>query len=49
MYDLRFNGLAQLIVALSYDVSPRLKKLGDSLGLKIHVMHEDIFKSMHRI
>ena len=22
---------------------------GDSLGLKIHVMHEDIFKSMHTI
>lgn len=29
MHDLRFNGLAQLIVALSYDVSPRLKKLGE--------------------
>lgn len=22
---------------------------GDNLGLKIHVMHEDIFKSMHTI
>lgn len=29
MHDLRFNGLAHLIVALSYDVSPRLKKLGE--------------------
>ena len=29
MHDLRFNGLAQLIVALSYDASPRLKKLGE--------------------
>ena len=29
MYDLRFNGLAQLIVALSHDVSLRLKKLGE--------------------
>lgn len=29
MHDLRFNGLAQLIVALSYDVSPRLKKIGE--------------------
>lgn len=29
MHDLRFNGLVQLIVALSYDVSPRLKKLGE--------------------
>ncbi|MDR0820990.1 MAG: ACT domain-containing protein [Oscillospiraceae bacterium] len=23
--------------------------LGDELGLKVHVMHEDIFNSMHRI
>lgn len=23
--------------------------LGDRLGLKIHVMHEDVFNSMHRI
>ncbi|OYS45434.1 hypothetical protein CBF86_10540 [Limosilactobacillus reuteri] len=29
MGDLRFNGLAQLIVALGHDVSPRLKKLGE--------------------
>ncbi len=26
-----------------------LTKLGESLGLSIHVMHEDIFNSMHRI
>lgn len=26
-----------------------LTALGDSLGLKIHTMHEDIFNSMHRI
>lgn len=26
-----------------------MNKYGDSLGLKIHVMHEDIFKSMHTI
>lgn len=26
-----------------------MSKYGDSLGLKIHVMHEDIFKSMHTI
>lgn len=31
------------------EFSDRLKKLGDKLGLKIHAMHEDIFKSMHRI
>ncbi|HIZ56448.1 MAG TPA: ACT domain-containing protein [Firmicutes bacterium] len=23
--------------------------LGENLGLKVHVMHEDIFNSMHRI
>ena len=23
--------------------------LGENLGLKIHVMHEDVFNSMHRI
>ena len=27
----------------------RLEKLGEEIGLKIHVMHEDIFNSMHRI
>ncbi|HIS69624.1 MAG TPA: ACT domain-containing protein [Candidatus Gallacutalibacter stercoravium] len=27
----------------------RLVTLGDEQGLKIHVMHEDIFNSMHRI
>lgn len=26
-----------------------LTALGDSLGLKIHTMHEDIFNTMHRI
>lgn len=26
-----------------------MSQYGDSLGLKIHVMHEDIFKSMHTI
>ncbi len=31
------------------DFSEKLKNLGSDLGLKIHVMHEDIFKSMHRI
>lgn len=25
------------------------ESLGDELGMKIHVMHEDIFNSMHRI
>ena len=26
-----------------------LKELGEDLGMSIHVMHEDIFTSMHRI
>ena len=26
-----------------------LKELGENLGISIHVMHEDIFTSMHRI
>ena len=26
-----------------------LSTLGDSMGLSIHAMHEDIFNSMHRI
>lgn len=26
-----------------------MEKLGKELGLSIHVMHEDIFNSMHRI
>lgn len=30
-------------------LADELQALGDSLGLKIHVMHEDIFNSMHRI
>ncbi|MDR1892238.1 MAG: ACT domain-containing protein [Oscillospiraceae bacterium] len=31
------------------DFSSRLSALGNELGLSIHVMHEDIFNSMHRI
>lgn len=30
-------------------LSERMDALGAELGLKIHVMHEDIFNSMHRI
>ena len=26
-----------------------MKKLGEDMGMKIEVMHEDIFNSMHRI
>lgn len=31
------------------ELSAKLEKLGDDNNLKIHVMHEDIFNSMHRI
>ena len=30
-------------------LSEKLETTGRSLGVKIHVMHEDIFSSMHRI
>lgn len=30
-------------------LSDRLGALGQEMGLQIHVMHEDIFDSMHRI
>ncbi len=30
-------------------LSEKLDKLGEDMGLKIHVMHEDIFNSMHKI
>ncbi len=31
------------------DLAGSLEKLGADIGMKIHVMHEDIFNSMHRI
>ena len=31
------------------EFSDKLKALGASMNLQIHVMHEDIFNSMHRI
>ena len=31
------------------DLADTFDALGESLNLKIHVMHEDIFNSMHRI
>ncbi len=30
-------------------LSEKMDCLGEELGLKIHVMHEDIFNSMHKI
>lgn len=40
--------ISELSVAYT-DFVDEMGKYGDSLGLKIHVMHEDIFKSMHTI
>lgn len=31
------------------ELADSLTQLGDKMNLKIHVMHEDIFNSMHRI
>ncbi|MBQ4591106.1 MAG: ACT domain-containing protein [Clostridia bacterium] len=31
------------------DLQNALVELGDQIGMKIHVMHEDIFNSMHHI
>lgn len=31
------------------DLSKKLNKVGDEMGVKVHVMHEDIFNSMHKI
>lgn len=40
------------IAELSSDfarLASSLESLGNEIGMKIHVMHEDIFNSMHRI
>ncbi|GHV46306.1 UPF0237 protein [Clostridia bacterium] len=31
------------------ELSDRLKSAGEEMNLQVHVMHEDIFNSMHRI
>lgn len=31
------------------ELSEKMDGLGNEMGLKIHVMHEDIFNSMHKI
>ncbi len=31
------------------ELSEKLTTEGEKMGLKVHVMHEDIFNSMHRI
>ncbi len=31
------------------ELTKKLEKVGDEMGMKVHVMHEDIFNSMHKI
>ena len=31
------------------DFADKMKALGDSMSMSIHVMHEDIFNAMHSI
>jgi len=31
------------------ELGAKMDQLGNDMSLKIHVMHEDIFNSMHRI
>lgn len=31
------------------ELSDKMQNMGDGLGLTIHVMHEDIFNTMHKI
>lgn len=31
------------------ELADRLHKIGNELGVKVHVTHEDLFNSMHRI
>ncbi|MDY4975483.1 MAG: ACT domain-containing protein [Clostridia bacterium] len=36
--------------SISFDqLVDRLNEIGDQVGVKIHVQHEDIFNSMHKI
>lgn len=31
------------------ELTAKLDKVGEEMGMKVHVMHEDIFNSMHKI
>ena len=31
------------------DLTDAMQKLGDEIGVRIHVMHESVFDSMHRV
>ena len=44
------EGVEKEYVAEKLGVSMKeLEKAGNSMGMKVHVMHEDIFNSMHKI
>jgi ACT domain-containing protein len=51
------NGMFTMIMFVSFDESETtmaqlqesLARTGESVGLQIHVQHEDIFKFMHRV
>ena len=46
----RLDSLRRLsLLLLVSELSDEFDTLGEKLGLKIHVMHEDVFNSMHRI
>lgn len=37
-------------ISINYiDLAEKLKNAGKEMGLQVHVMHEDIFNSMHKI
>ena len=37
-------------ISIDYiDLAEKLKNAGKEMGLQVHVMHEDIFNSMHKI
>ena len=37
-------------ITIAYaDFADKLKNAGSEMGLQVHVMHEDIFNSMHKI
>ena len=37
-------------ISIDYiDLAEKLKNAGNEMGLQVHVMHEDIFNSMHKI
>lgn len=43
-----FGDMDKCAISLS-DFSDKMTALGEQQGLSIHVMHEDVFDSMHRV